>query len=83
MLARGFDSLALPMTVRARKLPAWVRRRVLSFHVRSCADGSLRVEPEWSDEPGELGSTPAGVLTRSALAAAVQEALDRCLGIEP
>ena len=73
------------MAVRARKLPTWVRREVSKFVVESCSNGRLLVTPSYVRAEADLDGSilPPGLLTRSALAAAVERVLNRCLGVEP
>lgn len=57
--------------------PAWIRREVHCFLVVSCADGTLRLEPEYVHEPVEPGCAVLGVDARMALAEWVQRVVNR------
>lgn len=55
-------------------------RDVRSVRVRSCADGLLRVEPDWIPEAIEYGATPVGFPTRMDFAAFCERLINEALG---
>ena len=71
-----------PAQGRAEAGDAW-DEEVRSVSVKSCADGTMRMEPNWIEEPLEPGCTPVGVGTRLAFASFCESAINAALRAPP